>query len=76
MIAERLPAATPALIGRLIDQMVAPDRWDRPSITEVRDALAAIPVSIPRPRWTPPLGVARISDDEITQEDVILVALD
>jgi serine/threonine-protein kinase len=73
---ERLPAATPALIARLFDQMVAPGRWDRPSITEVRDALAAIPVSIPRPRWTPPLGVTRISDDEITQEDVILVALD
>jgi serine/threonine protein kinase len=73
---ERLPATTPALIARLVDQMVAPDRWDRPSITEVRDALAAIPVSIPRPRWTPPLGVTRISDDEITQEDVILVALD
>jgi serine/threonine-protein kinase len=73
---ERLPATTPALIAGLVEQMLAPDRWDRPSITEVRDALAAIPVSIPRPRWTPPLGVTRISDDEIAQEDVILVELD
>jgi serine/threonine-protein kinase len=73
---ERLPPTTPALIARLVDQMVSPDRWDRPSITEVRDALAAIPVAIPRPRWTPAFGVAARTDDEITQEDVILIELD
>lgn len=72
---ERLPATTPALITRLVDQMTAVGRWDRPSIGEVREALAAIPVSIPRPRWTPAFGVVR-TDDEITQEDVILVELD
>jgi serine/threonine-protein kinase len=75
IVKERLPATTPALIARLVEQMTAPDRWDRPSITEVREALAAIPVSIPRPRWTPAFGV-RTAEDEITQEDVVLVELD
>lgn len=76
-IARRaLPASAPAALSRLVDQMTAPARDDRPSIREVRELLAAIPVAISRPRWTPPHGLARHVDDEIAQEDVVLVELD
>ena len=76
-IARRaLPTSAPAPLSRLVDQMMAPARDDRPSIREVLDMLSAVPVAISRPRWTPPHGLARHVDDEITQEDVVLVELD
>lgn len=76
-IARRaLPTSAPAALVHLVDQMTAPARDDRPSIREVREMLAAIPVAITRPRWTPPHGLARPTDDEIAQEDVVLVELD
>ena len=76
IIRRALPASAPAPLARLIDQMIAPACGDRPSITEVREVLAAVPVAITRPRWTPPHGLARRVDDEIPQEDVVLVELD
>ena len=78
MIAKaQLPSAAPRALALLLDQMTAPDRWDRPAISEVRLALETIPVALLRPRWTPPFGVAARSDDaeELTQEDVVLVEL-
>ena len=50
----------------IVEQMLAYDRWDRPSSAEVSAALAnatavvAAPpeIRIRRPRWTPPLNFA------------------
>jgi serine/threonine-protein kinase len=77
-IARRaLPSSAPAALGHLVDQMMATARGDRPSIREVREMLAAIPVAISRPRWTPPLGLQRApAEEEIALEDVVLVELD
>ena len=76
-IAHRaLPDSVPAALTHLIDQMLAPARDDRPSIHQVRETLAAIPVAISRPRWTPPHGLVRAVDDDIAQEDVVLIELD
>jgi serine/threonine protein kinase len=71
-----LSASAPAALVHLVEQMMAPARDDRPSIAEVREMLAAIPVAIARPRWTPPLGLVPARDDDIAQEDVVLVELD
>ncbi|HSN26402.1 MAG TPA: protein kinase [Kofleriaceae bacterium] len=72
-----LPASVPVALFALIAQMTAEHPWDRPSASEVRDALERIPVTLLRPRWTPAFGVAARRDDveELTQEDVILVEL-
>ena len=72
-----LPTGTPLPLFALIAQMTAEHPWDRPSASEVRDALERIPVTMLRPRWTPAFGVAARRDDveELTQEDVILVEL-
>lgn len=58
-VAARCPAA-PRELATLIDQMLAPERDDRPSSADVHadlaflcDALAAEPI-VRRPRWTPP----------------------
>lgn len=73
---ERCPDA-PRSLASLIDQMLASDRFDRPSSTEVCDALAAIveelaPPAAPdpattlrirRPRWTPPYTDVRLVPD-------------
>jgi serine/threonine-protein kinase len=74
--ARALPESAPAALAQLVTQMMAPARDDRPSIREVRQTLAAIPVAIARPRWTPPHGLVRATDDEIAQEEIILVELD
>ena len=72
-----LPTNAPAALVRLIEQMMAADRWDRPAITEVRAALETIPTTAMQTRWTPAFGVPSKSDDsdEVTQEEVILVEL-
>jgi serine/threonine protein kinase len=62
----RCPDA-PAKLTALIDQMLAWDRWDRPSVAEVRVELAVLATElatadkthrdalrIRRPKWTPP----------------------
>ena len=71
-----LPASAPAALAQLVAQMTATAPGDRPSISEVREMLAAVPVAISRPRWTPPHGLTRHVDEEIAQEDVVLVELD
>lgn len=64
---ERCPTA-PRELARLIDQMLAPDRFDRPSAAEIHADLAELvidvidvvslpaavaPVRIRKPKWTP-----------------------
>jgi serine/threonine protein kinase len=71
-----LVGTAPDALTWLLDQMIAPARGDRPAIAEVREALAAVPVASARPRWTPPFGLARASEDEVAQEEVVLIELD
>jgi serine/threonine-protein kinase len=51
----------PREVTSLVDQMVAHDRWDRPSAAEVRAELAKPSsqdvVRIRRPRWTPQIDL-------------------
>lgn len=58
----RCPDAPPELT-RMIDQMLAFERWDRPSAAEIRadlawlgEMLAASPARLRRSRWTPELA--------------------
>ncbi len=64
-------AAAPRELARLVDQMLAPDRFDRPSTGDVHAELvqlvtdepevvelAAQSIRIRRPRWTPALPIA------------------
>jgi len=58
----RCPDAPPELT-LMIDQMLAFERWDRPSAAEIRadltwlgEMLATSPLRIRRPRWTPELA--------------------
>jgi serine/threonine protein kinase len=59
----------PAELASLVDQMLAYDRWDRPSSAEVRTALAGTashePLRLRRPRWTPPLNFAPGEGEEL-----------
>lgn len=78
----RCPDA-PRELTNMVDQMLAPDRWDRPSASEVHqdltwlaDALAvpARGLRIRRPRWTPPLDFTphdRHRDPELEVDTVI-----
>ncbi|HET9990383.1 MAG TPA: protein kinase [Kofleriaceae bacterium] len=67
----------PRELTNVVDSMLAPDRWDRPSAAEVRAELgflagtlatlrAPAPVRIRRPRWTPQvdLGTKLRADTE------------
>jgi eukaryotic-like serine/threonine-protein kinase len=59
-LAELAPML-PRQVALVVDQMLAYDRWDRPSSAEVRAALAMPEVPelrIRKPRWTPPLQFA------------------
>ncbi len=56
---------TPREMAAMVDQMLAYDRWDRPSSTEVFkdatwlvEALASARMRIRNPRWTPQIEVA------------------
>ncbi|HEY4057074.1 MAG TPA: serine/threonine-protein kinase [Kofleriaceae bacterium] len=61
--------STPRELARLIDQMLAPDRFDRPSAAEVfaelRERVTDEKVKdaprMRRPRWTPPLPFAHLT---------------
>jgi serine/threonine protein kinase len=68
---ERCPKA-PRELARLIDQMLSPDRFDRPSAAEVHTDLAelvtdvidvvelptaAAPVRVRKPKWTPAIPI-------------------
>jgi eukaryotic-like serine/threonine-protein kinase len=59
----------PIELASLVDQMLAYDRWDRPSSAEVRTALAGTaqpePMRLRRPRWTPPLHFAPGEGEEL-----------
>jgi eukaryotic-like serine/threonine-protein kinase len=55
----------PPELARLVDQMLAVARWDRPAISEVCVQLASVPMASEvagarsrRPRWTPQLSPA------------------
>jgi serine/threonine protein kinase len=61
---DAAPEAPPELCA-IIDQMLAYDRWDRPSSTEVfkdaswlAEALTSTRMRIRQPRWTPQIEVA------------------
>jgi serine/threonine-protein kinase len=68
--AHHVPTATaapdaPRELSAIVDQMLAYDRWDRPSSTEVFkdaswlvEALASARMRIRNPRWTPQIEVA------------------
>jgi serine/threonine-protein kinase len=71
--AARCPDA-PLELSTMIDQMLAANRWDRPSSADVHsdltflcDALASEPV-IRRPRWTPPTPYAALRTDVVGGE--------
>ncbi len=78
----RCPDA-PRELTTMVDQMLAYDRWDRPSASEVHQDLTwlaealAVPtrgLRIRRPRWTPPLDFTphdRLRDPELEVETVI-----
>src|SRR5207302_7939838 len=57
-VRERCPDA-PAQLAAVVDQMLASDRWDRPSSSEVCSELTALSDAfgdqgyLRRPRWTP-----------------------
>ena len=59
----------PRALATLVEQMLAYDRWDRPSSAEVRAELAGVVVEPPpdlrirRPKWTPPLSFAQDADE-------------
>lgn len=55
----RCPYAPPALAS-LIDQMLAHDRWDRPSSAEVNTELAQLELDLGEPAPPRPPGVVRI----------------
>ena len=68
---QRAPDA-PRELSAMIDQMLAYNRWDRPSSTEVHkdlgwlvEALSAAQLRIRRPRWTPPTHMALDEYDEL-----------
>jgi serine/threonine-protein kinase len=79
----RCPEAPPELTG-LVDQMLAWDRWDRPSSAEAHEAFTQLAadlspappgrtiVQIRKPKWTPALpvgeGLPDIVADEVTDE--------
>jgi len=66
----------PRSLTTLVDQMLAYDRWDRPSSAEVRAELAGVVAEPPpdlrirRPKWTPPLTFASDGDERNTVEDL------
>ena len=60
--------STPRELARLVDQMLAPDRFDRPSAAEIYTELCErvtdepeTAVRIRRPRWTPPTAFAALT---------------
>ena len=65
----RCADAPPELTG-LVDQMLAFDRWDRPSAAEVCadlgwlvEVLASSQLRMRKPRWTPQIAMAAVEDD-------------
>lgn len=77
-------ATTPRPLARLIDQMLAPDRFDRPAALEIHAELAqlvtdepevvdlaATTLRIRRPRWTPPMHVASPANDLVDRGGVL-----
>ena len=69
-------SVVPLPLARLIDQMLAPDRFDRPSAAEAHAELAQLVVDEPevidlaassmrirRPRWTPAIPVPGVPDE-------------
>jgi len=84
----RCPDAPPEL-GALIDQMLASDRWDRPSSSEVHAELielaqelaepppvSAVPggIRMRMPRWTPSIPMSE-TDSDVTALDAIVAVL-
>ena len=84
---DRCPSA-PRELARLIDQMLSPDRFDRPSAAEIHTDLAelvtdvvdvvalpaaAAPVRIRKPRWTPAIP---IFTTELDLNDLLPVEVD
>lgn len=79
---QRCPDAPRELTG-MVDQMLARDRWDRPSASEVHQDLTwlcdalAVPsraLRIRRPRWTPPLDFTphdRQRDPDLEVEPIV-----
>jgi serine/threonine protein kinase len=75
-------------LARLVDSMLAYDRWDRPSASEVHAELAWLsgvlatpvrkrqPLRIRRPRWTPALQFNRTHDRARTDPDFLPAGLD
>jgi|HubBroStandDraft_6_1064221.scaffolds.fasta_scaffold104540_2 serine/threonine protein kinase len=62
----------PRSVTTLVEQMLAYDRWDRPSSAEVRADLAGLADDAPtemlrirKPRWTPPLHFAPGEGEEL-----------
>lgn len=69
----RCPDA-PRELTQLVDQMLALDRWDRPSAAEVRadltwlvEALAASVLRLRKPRWTPQVAFAPPEDYDVLE---------
>ncbi len=76
----------PPELTKLVDQMLAYDRWDRPSAAEVFTELAWLadaialpqsrratpnPLRIRRPRWTPAIQYSNPSERATTETDAI-----
>lgn len=87
--AERCPDA-PRELSSLIDQMLSPDRFDRPACAEIRsdldwladalsielrlDDVAPSGLRIRKPRWTPAIEPTIQSVDPIDSDDLAAVA--
>lgn len=80
--ATRAPDAPLELTG-IVDQMLAYDRWDRPSSTEVfkdlsslAEALAMSGLRMRKPRWTPLTTISHLEDPDRDYDELQIASND